>query len=455
MIQTIWFFVQMATIIGIALWLGTQAGSVEISFMGYDISLQIGVFFLGLVALILLFILTLKIIRSVFSMPTQIAKYRAGSKQKRGYRALTRGLVAVAAGDAKRATQYATQAKSLLDNINGLPVLLEAQAARLRGEEGLAQNHFEKLMLDKDAGFLGVRGLLKSALDKGDYKRALDCALQAQKIYPKQPWVIKSVYALQVKNHLWSDVIDTGKKAIKYNALSQEKVRQDQAAIHLMRGDYALSQGNDKKALKEFEQAYKLNPFFTPVITRLGRFYLGRKQNRNAVKIIKKAWAQKPHPELVSLWDSLAPASNGKNNDKIMQWYQDLIDLKPDSVEGHLAAARAAMDLAYWGQARAYLMVAEKIYPSARLFRLQAIVEQNSTHNEDTIHKFMEKASDALPDKAWVCKDTGMIYEEWSAIAMPHESFNSIEWRVPGQANVLNHEAAISSQGDMLFIDPS
>lgn len=457
MIQTLWFFTQIALVIAAAVWLATQPGSIEMNFMEYTITLDIGVFFILLVSAVLLAIFLWRFVSAIFSVPGAIAKYQEEDRRKKGFRALTRGLVAVAAGDGKKATQFSKQTKSLLPYQNGLPVLLEAQAARLRGEEGLAQNRFEHLMKDKDAAFLGIRGLLKSALDEGNVIRALDFAYQAEKIYPKQGWVLQTVYDLEIKNGLWSDALETGEKALKYNALSADKIIQDRVAIHLMRSDYEAEKGSPKVAIKELEKAYKLNPYFIPTVTRLAEHYINSKKNRKAKAIVEKVWKKNTHPDLVKIWDSLAPENNGKNAAKILKWYEDLVALKPDSAEGQMAAACAAMDLGYWGEAKAYLMVAEKIYPSARLFRLRAIVEQNSTHNDEAIHDLMEKASEALPDKVWICSKTGLIYKEWSAIAMPHESFNSIIWDYPDARTIKGDQTDFLSakSSNTLLIDPA
>jgi len=268
--------------------------------------------------------------------------------------------------------------------------------------------------------------------------------------------VIQTVYNLEIKNGLWSEAISTGKKALKYNAMSREKVIHDRVAILLMRSDYEFDNGDKRQALKDLEQAYKLEPYFVPTVTRLAKNYIKNKKSRKAVSIVEKAWKKNPHPDLVALWDELAPKNNGKNATKILKWYEDLVALKPDSAEGQMAAARAAMDLGYWGEAKAYLMVAEKIYPSARLFRLRAIAEQHSSvNNDEVIHELMEKASEALPDKVWVCSETGLIYDEWSAIAMPQESFNTIVWDYPGARMIKQKNVIPVIDQNALLIDPA
>ena len=455
MLQTLWFFIKITLIVGATVWLATRTGSVDINVMDYSMTLHAGVFFIALLLLLVIVLITYRVFRAVVSVPQVLARYQEKDRRKKGYKALTRGLVAVAAGDAKKATYFSRQTKQLLPNENGLPILLEAQAARLRGEEGLAQNRFQELMKDKDAAFLGIRGLMKSALDEGNLALALDYAHQAQKIYPKQGWILKMVYTLEIKNCHWTDAIETGRRAAKVNAISQKKIISDRIAIHLMRSDYEFAKGDQKLAAKELDRAYKLNPHFVPTAVRMAEHYLHNNKKRKAVAVIEKAWAKNPHPELANIWDSMAPENNSQNVNKRLKWYESLVSLKPDSAESQITAARAAMDMELWGEAKAYLMIAEKIYPSARLFRLRAIVEQNSTHNDNAIHDLMEKASEALPDKAWVCQETGLVYDEWSAIATPHESFNTIVWDIPGAHAIKKAPDLLQESKSALLIDPA
>lgn len=454
MIQTLWFFIKISLIVGAVVWLATRSGSVDIEIMDYSMSVHAGFFFVALLFLFVVCLLVYRLLYALFSVPKALARYQEKDRRKKGYRALTRGLVAVAAGDAKKATHFSRQTRALLPNENGLPVLLEAQAARLRGEGGLAQNRFQELMKDKDAAFLGIRGLMKTAVDEGNLPLALDYARQALQVYPRQGWILKMVYLLEIKNCHWTEALATGKRAIAAGALSHKHVVRDRVAIHLMRSDYEFAKGDPKLGFKELQQAYKLNNYFVPTVTRLASYYLRHNKKRKAISLVEAAWGENPHPDLALLWDEMAPEIKDGNTGKRLKWYERLVSIKPDSAESQMAAARGAMDMELWGEAKAYLMIAEKIYPSAKLFRLRAIVEQNSTHNEEAIHELMEKASEALPDKTWICQETGLTYDQWSAIAMPHESFNTITWDYPGAKPVKAGQEFLQDNNTLL-IDPA
>jgi len=452
MIQTLWFLVKVIVVAGLLITVASLSGEMTIELLDYQITLSTGVFLLllGLFGLVVFFLL--KMVHGIFSIPKKIVFGHEQSRHQKGFSALTRGLAAVAAGDSKQASMYARRAQSMLPNNQmGLQLLLEAQAARMRGEDGLAQNRFEALMQDKDASFLGIRGLLRASVGQGNYLLALDYAEQAMKLHPKQPEIVRTLYHLQIQNKLWSDVLKTSKKALKVNALEKEKLQSDQIAIHLMRYDYENQKGDKSKALYDLKQAYKIDPLFAPTVARYATYCLSIKKKRQATSLVKKTWKDSPHADLALIWESMAPKSN---QSKILSWYQQLVDTNPENAESHIAYARAAIDLELWGAAKSSLASAEKLQPSARIYRLQAIVEQNSTQNENTIHQLMEQASEAPPDKVWICSQSGIIYEEWTPIAAPHNSFNTVTWQYPSTVSVQQSQLIPSNDGALL-IDPA
>lgn len=459
MFQTLWFFIKLFIAAALAIWLVTQEGDVDINMMGYSLSMPTGIFLLFILTSFIVTLTLYRLVRGILNAPKKMVAYTQASQRKKSFRALTRGLVAVAAGDAKQATHYSKQTKNLWPDLKGLPLLLEAQAAQLRGETGLAQNRFERMLADNDSAFLGVRGLMNEALKNNDYARALDFARKAEKQHPKKPWVVKGVYDLEIKNRQWRDALRTNHKLNKLKIYDKDKITSDRIAIYLHHHDKALKAGDEKAALSEVEKAYKLDPNFVPTVTRYCRYLIQNGQHKKVVRLIEKSWKNQTHPDLADLWIKLAPEPKGKNPDKDqakkIEWVERLLDLQPNSATAQIMAAKVAMEFNLWGEAKAYLNRAEKIYPSVEVYRLLTFVEQNSTHNEEAIHHLMERASRALPDKVWMCQETGIIYDEWSAIAKPHGAFNSIIWDVPGAQVLKRTHNVIDVADSPLLIDPA
>lgn len=454
MIKALWFFVQIAALTAGAIWVSQREGDVTVDLLGYSLKMQTGVFLIALFFIFILFLFVYRFVRAIFSIPKSVGHIREKDKKTRGFQALTRGLVAVAAGDEKKASQYAKQTRALLPKQNGLPLLLDAQAARMRGDEGVAKLRFQELMRDKDAAFLGVRGLLIASIDQGDLKSALGYAQEAAKLYPKRAWVLKALYDLQIKNEQWRNAENTLVKALKVGAVEIEQFNSDRIALHHIYCQEAKQLGEDKRALKELEKAHKIDQSFVPTVCLLAEEYLKLKKRRKALNIVKKAWILNSHPDLLVLWDALIPVAQKKQEEKRLKWYAELVALCPESAEGQIAAAQASMDADMWGEAKAYLMVAERLKPTAKLYRQLAIVEQHTSNSDDSIHECMEKAAMALPDKVWVCEQTGIVYEEWEPIAQPHGSFNTIVWDYPQSRPMHAVGNRIVANDTLLLIDP-
>ena len=434
MIRALWFFLQIAVLVVGALWLLERPGSVVVDALGYTFTVQAGLFLLGtaLTAFILFF--AFRLLSGLLSIPSGMSRFFTRRAREKGYRDLTRGFVAVAAGDAAKAHFHARRVKQYLPDEKGLPLLLQAQAARMNGQDGDAIRAFEKLLTDKDASFFGIRGLLKDSLDKGDALRALDYARKAQSLHPKQGWVVRAVYDLEIRARQWDDAGRTLKRAEKIGAVTSDNARRDRVAMDVMQSDVAAREGNAKKMFEHLERAHRTDPLFAPVIARLADVYFAKDKPRKVQAMVEKAFPVAPHPILAAIWDRLAPTGPKKDSMRVMRWYEKLVTLNPDTPESHLAAARAAMHEELYGEARAYLKNAEKIQGSAELYRLRARLEEKSGGDAASVRGWLEKAADASPSKVWTCRETGRVYDGWSPIALPHGSFNTIVWDYAGAA---------------------
>ncbi len=423
-------------LVGAALWIMAQPGTIDVQWREYSIEARLGVALLALAVLLIALVFLARIAGAILSLPQGFSRYRKESRRKKGYRALTRGFVAIAAGDTGKAAAQAKLVRELLPDEGGLPLLLEAQAARLKGDEASARRIFEKLIEDKDAAFFGIRGLLKAAMEERHYERALDYAYQAVSHHPKQGWILKTVYDLELKTAKFEEASRTLQKLKKLNVVTADQARSDETVLLIMMAQQDDSRGEAAGALKKLERAVKLRPGFVPAAVRLAGKYRVRDKKGKAADVIELAWKENPHPDLLALWDALAPENTPSDTMRRLRWYEKLVAIKPDSVQGQVAAAAAAIEGGMWGQARAYLAQAENLVPkhsgySAQLYRLRAKLEEKTTNDEKTIRRWLEKASESGPEPVWYCALTGNIYQSWHAFAPPHGSFNTIVWGDP------------------------
>jgi HemY protein len=454
MLRAFWFTLKLALIVLVAIWVANRPGVVIIHWLGYDITAHVGVLVVGLMVAAFFLLFLHRLCLAVLGIPAALRRRRDIQRFKKGQRALARGLAAVAAGDSRQATLQSEHVRKFLPDDRALSYLLEAQAARLRGEGEAAREAYKKLMDNKDTAFLGVRGLMAAALEEGDRERALDYARQALRVQPRQPWLIRTVYEMQLSARHWQEARETLRAAIRYDAIDPGRAASDRIAILLHEADRHRTLGENQDAQRDLKAALKLDPSFVPTVTRLAKLYSDDGKRRAAVALIEKAWKNEPHPELAALWETLAPAgkpgTQALHPGERLRWFEKLVALRPDHVESQLAAAKAALEDGLWGEARQYLNLAQQLAPSARLYRLWARLAERLGHSEEA-RRWLEKAADAPQGKAWTCTETGRVYDRWSAVAEPHGSFNTIRWDYP-RARLAPQQIAPGASGEILFV---
>lgn len=451
MIRALWFAVKIGALIALAIWIAERPGTVRIEWVEYTIIIHIGLFLLGALAFVLLTLFIYQTIKTFVDFPKSLARYNEIKDKEKGYQALTRGLTAVAAGDSRAANIHAKRASKLLKGDTGLPLLLEAQAARLDGREDDAAQSFVALLEDKDASFLGVRGLLQTAMDSGDDEAALALAEKALALHPKQGWILKITYDLHIRLQQWYRAEKILGKAEKFGAVSADKARSDRLALYLAQAEKDMGEGYGSDATLMIRKALKLDPGFAPAVMALADLHVKEGHPRKAQSLVLKAWKTHPHGGLAEYWLSLLHEDKATDKLARLRWCEKLLKANADSAAGQLMAGRAAMDAGLWGEAREFFKRAEDLHPSASLYQALATLEERSGHDETAIKNWLEKAAGAPAEKAWLCRETGLVYPRWAPVAQPHGSFNTIEWRAPSAYGepvvLLNDDTA--KRGDM------
>lgn len=432
MIRSIIYIIKVALLVVAVVWLADRPGTVNVEWQEYTVRMQAGIFLAGALVIIMLGIFIYGLIRTLVNLPRAWRRYRDITRRDKGYRALALGLTAVAAGDARAASRHAHRAIRFLPKGGGMQLLLLAQAERLKGNEPEARRIFNEMLQNKDTAFLGVRGLLQGALEEKDYERALGLAQHGLELYPKQKWVLRIAYDLEIRLRHWDAARKVLARAERAAAVTKDEARSDRVAMLMAEGEQLLRYNQRGPAQKKFYAAYKTDPYFAPAVLALTRLQKYDGHRKRAAKLVQKAWERTAHAALAGLWMEMKDTA--KNNDPLsrLKWAEELLEAHPNSADAHLVVAEAAIEAALWGEARDHLHKAEKITADARVFRLRAEIERRAFQDDSEALMWLKKAENAPEPRTWVCRATGRVYDDWHAIAMPHESFNTITWDFPG-----------------------
>jgi HemY protein len=223
--------------------------------------------------------------------------------------------------------------------------------------------------------------------------------------------------------------------AVKAGAVSADRGRHHRAALLLERSYEAELEGHHDAALSHATAAAKLEPAFPPAASRLARLLARTGKHKKGAKVIEKAWSTRPHPELAEAYRDISP-----DTDPLAQVkrFERLQSLAPDSLDGHVALARAAMGAKLWGEARNHLSKALAQRPSDRVYRLLAELAEAEHGDIAAARDWLAKAANAEPDPIWICKDCGTLSKSWRSNCGHCGAFDSMEWKLPSIAVQIN-----------------
>lgn len=440
MLKILVFAAFAAASIAAAMWVADRPGAIMIEWLDYTIKMDIGIFLLCLFAAALVLFLVSRLFWSFVDLPAAWQRYRRLRRRQKGLRALTLGFSATAAGDAKHARYHAFRARRMMDEGEGLNLLLQAQAARLRGDTGEARRLYQNLLADGDTRFLGLRGLLVDAVERQDTGEARALAMEALKLAPKQVWILRLAFDLTARMEDWPGALSLLER---WQNLSDKKdaphFARDRAALLVAMGDDFYARGHTGRANRHYKKAFVAAPDFTPAGLSYARFLVRQDKKRAARKAIETAWQAAPHPGYVAFWKALERPEDQKETRARLQWFEKLVALRPGHPESHAAAAAASLDLGQWESARNYIEQLEREEDSVRLYRLRAHLADGMGQDMEA-RRHMQAASVAPPDKTWVCRETGAArHEGWAPVF--EERFNTLEWCRPG--DISSRRAAI------------
>jgi HemY protein len=435
----------VALLIAGAVWLLDRPGSVAVLWQGWQIETSFAVLVLAVAALSVVAAAAFALLRRILGGPRAFMRSRRERRRRAGYRALTQGMVAVAAGDAEEAQRQARRADVLLAE-PPLTLLLSAQAAQLGGDEDAAKKYFTAMLSRPETEFLGLRGLITQAMRGGDHATARRLAERAHALRPRTQWVLANLFELQARAGDWPSAQQTLAEAVKRRALPAPEARRHQAAILYERSLEAEAEGLPREALKHAEKAHVAEPGFAPAAERAAALLLRDGKPRQAAKVIETAWRVAPQPKLAASYAGLYPGEPPLARLKRME---RLAAVNPEHEETHLALAAAALEAQLWGAARRHLEAvgarpaaanngagpgSDGARTSARACRMMAELEQRERGDVVAAHAWLGRSATAAPDPVWVCSACSAESGEWAPHCPHCRAFDTLDWRVPSHA---------------------
>jgi len=439
MIRLIVFLLVTAGLAFAAAWLADRPGEVAIEWLGYHADTSVAVVVGAVLAIVCVALIAWTLLVYLLTMPARVARRAAQRRTARGLHAITKGLVAIGAGDLRTAAKYASEAGRLAAD-QPLTLLLQAQTAQLSGARGGADVAFRAMAERHDTKLLGLHGLFIEARRRNDMAAARSYAEEAAKAAPSLAWAGQAAFDFHCAEGDWSRALKALERNSRGGLVDHDTYRRQRAVLLTAR---ALSLENtDRATASELAQeAVKLAPGLVPAAALGGRLLAAAGDRRKAGRILEAAWREGPHPDIADAYADLVPGASARER---LSRVRMLARLAEGHLESRLAAARAALDAHEFAEARASLKPLMSA-PTRRVAALMAQLEETETGDIGRARQWMARAVHAALDPAWTAD--GLVAENWMPVSPATGRLDAFQWRVP--------VAELTPRGPLLEPPPS
>lgn len=350
------------------------------------------------------------------------------ARQSSGLEALTRGMTAIAAGNARDAQRFAARAGRLL-NGKPLALLMQAQAAEMRGDEAAARGYFQSMLATPETEFLGLRGLLTQAVRQGDTDYAGRLADRAMRLQPKSPWLIHQKFEIECAAGAWPQARETLGRAAQTKQITRPERNRRLALLAYAVAREALEKDGDAEALAQARAALKGAPDLVPAALLVADLLARSGKPDRAARVLEKSWAVSPQPDVAVAYEALVP---NETPSRMAVRLRKLIAANPQHVESRLLGAEMALAAGETARARELLTPlagsAENIHANRRACLMMAQLVRAQGMGEQEVQRWLARASQAAPDPVWQCRACGKQPPDWRITCPSCGEFDSLAW---------------------------
>lgn len=416
-------------------------GGVMIQYAGLELSfgaLQAALLVLGLLVSFWLVLkllgLVVALLRFINGDETALSRYFDRNRERRGFEALSDGLMALASGDGRDAMAKARKADRLL-NRPDLTNLIMAQAAVTNGDRQTAKATYKKLLKDPKTRFVGTYGLLQQHLQDGDTEVALKLAEHAFALKPRHGETQDVLLKLQAGQEDWRGVRTTLTAKLKHGTLPKDVHKRRDAV-------FALSQSRDLRAEGKLEEAQiyaveanRLAPGLVPAALLSAEGHREQKNVKQASRILRAAWQLAPHPDLAAGFAALAPDEASAARLKRFGQFTKGTESHPET---KMLMAELYVAMADFDAARRALGDLAKTDPTMRALTILAAIERGDGADDQSVRQLLTQAISAQRDPQWICDNCGHVHHDWEPVCLNCEAIDSIAWKRPPMSEAVS-----------------
>ncbi|KQI73649.1 heme biosynthesis protein HemY [Loktanella sp. 5RATIMAR09] len=358
---------------------------------------------------------------------TAISRYFDRNRERKGYEALSEGMMALASGEGHLAMTKAARADKYLKQPQ-LTNLLTAQAAEMTGDRKTAEETYKKLLADDKTRFVGVRGIMKQKLAEGDTDTAMALAQKAFALKPKHEETQDVLLRLQAEKSDWDGARKTLGAKLKSGSLPRDVHKRRDAVLALSQARDILDEGKTIEAREAAIEANRLSPDLIPAAIMAARGYIGEGNARYATRVLTKAWNAQPHPDIAAAFAEIVP---DETSEARIKRFTSLTKATADNPETKMLMAELQISAEDFPAAKRALGDLVEKQPTARVLTLMAAIERGEGADDSVVRGWLTKALTAPRGPQWICDKCQHIHATWGPTCGNCGAFDTLAWKTP------------------------
>tara|TARA_R110000787_G_scaffold98288_3_gene202254 strand:+ start:6439 stop:7965 length:1527 start_codon:yes stop_codon:yes gene_type:complete len=416
-----------------------SSGGLQVTVMGTEFSFGPLQSVIAVIVLVIAVWLLLKILSLLVAVwhflngdETALSRHFDRNRERKGYEALSQGLMALASGEGRLALSKAEKADKYLEKPE-LTNLLIAQAAEMAGDRRKAEETYRKLVTNESTRFVGVRGIMKQKLAEGDTDTALKLAEKAFALKPKHEETGDVLLKLQAEKEDWAGARQTLNTKLKNGQMPRDVHKRRDAVLALSEAKDVIAEGNSIEAREAAIEANRLSPDLIPAAVMAAHGYIDQGRPKYATRLLKKAWDVQPHPDLAAAFAAIQPDESPKER---LKRFTTLTRLHPEHPETKMLLAELNIANEDFPQARRSLGNLVETDPTARSVTLMAAIERGEGASDTVIKGWLARALTVSRGPQWICDNCQHIHTNWKPVCENCHSFDTLAWKTPPLSEV-------------------
>ncbi len=434
MLTIIWFILTSFILASSFSWLLDHNGTVEITWLGYQVqtdmlaTILLGVLFsigLFLISYILARILAIKfpmLLKILFKRNYARGLEKIVLRHRQGFATISDLLLAIENNDKKSTEELAKKVGKLIKH-SALNDFFAGKIFFENGQFEKAAEIFEKFGNNPNAKSLILKSKLELALKNNDEIKAIAYAKQILSSQKNNFEIVKRLFDLYKKRGFWQDaknlIAEYGSEKFR-----EELQKRDIAVINSALALEHYQKKNFLLAIKHANIALKTEENFLPALEIRLKSLIKLGLGFKAAWEIKGLWKNNPHLILAEIYDLINRKSSKKSRVKFIK---KLAENNSKSPIGKLAVGIVAFRVGEYSSAKEALILSSLQEKNYRVYKVLAATEKalgnNAEYKKNLIKRDMFECDDH-----YRCSYCGHLSSKWSAKCNSCENYDSLEW---------------------------